>query len=283
MSFTKILSTRRPIPYCDADSHRPACRAWQPWHNGFLAYCLVACLAPAVGGPGIPAWAQEAQEKAAAAAQEPDARAAKWTPLFDGKTLAGWKVTNFGGQGEVVVEDDSIVLGMGSSLTGITYEKKDFPQCDYEIQLEARRLDGVDFFSTLTFPVQESFCSLVVGGWAGAVVGLSCIDHADASQNETTRYMKFNKGQWYRIRVEVRRAHIQAWIDDERIVDLATRGRKLATRIEVRLSEPLGITSWETRAAVRNIQYRVLDPEREPANAAPAEPSKTPPSDKKEG
>ena len=138
--------------------------------------------------------------------EEPDARAAKWKPLFDGKTLAGWKVTEFGGQGEVVVEDGSIVLGMGSSLTGITYEKKDFPKCDYEIQLEARRLDGVDFFSTLTFPVQDSFCSLVVGGWAGAVVGLSCIDHADASQNETTRYMKFNKGQWYRIRVEVRRA-----------------------------------------------------------------------------
>ncbi len=60
------------------------------------------------------------------------------------------------------------------------------------------------------------------------------------------------------------RDRIQAWIDDERIVDLDTAGRKLATRIEVRLSEPLGITSWETRAAVRNIQYRVLAPEREP-------------------
>ncbi len=280
MACTKILSTWRPIPCRAGDSNRPACRAWHPWHGGFFAGCLVACLVPSVCGWGLPAWAQE---QSAVAAEESDARAAKWTPLFDGKTLAGWKVTKFGGQGEVVVEDGSIVLGMGSSLTGITYEKKDFPQCDYEIQLEARRLDGVDFFSTLTFPVQDSFCSLVVGGWAGAVVGLSCIDHADASQNETTRYRKFNKGQWYRIRVAVRRSQIQVWIDDERIVDLDPRGHKLATRIEVRLSEPLGITTWETRGAVRGIQYRVLDPEREPANAVPAEAAKAATRDKKEG
>ncbi len=76
---------------------------------------------------------------------------------------------------------------------------------------------------------------------------------------------------------------IRAWIDDERIVDVDTTGRKLATRIEVRLSQPLGITSWETRAALRNIQYRVLAPEQEPANAAPAEPAKTPPQRQERG
>jgi hypothetical protein len=236
-------------------------------------------VASASGGPGLRSWAQEAAT--VEAARESDAPPVTWKPLFDGKSLAGWKVTNFGGQGEVQVEDGSLVLGMGSSLTGITSEQKDFPKCDYAIQLEARRLDGVDFFSTLTFPVRDSFCSLVVGGWAGAVVGISCIDHADASQNETTRYRKFNKGQWYRIRVEVRRDRIQAWIDDEPVVDLNTAGRKLATRIEVRLAQPLGITSWETRAALRGIQYRLLAPEQERPGETPAEPAKTPSTDKK--
>ncbi|MHB8970860.1 MAG: 3-keto-disaccharide hydrolase [Pirellulaceae bacterium] len=281
MSITKSLHAPCP-PWCDARSpRRPIHRVWSPPRFRFLACCLVACGVSVGGGSGLRCWAQESTP--GAAVRKPEVPPVTWKPLFDGKSLAGWKVTNFGGQGEVQVEDGSLVLGMGSSLTGITSEKKDFPKCDYAIQLEARRLDGVDFFSTLTFPVQDSFCSLVVGGWAGAVVGISCIDHADASQNETTRYMKFNKGQWYRIRVEVRRDRIQAWIDDERVVDLDTAGHKLATRIEVRLAQPLGITSWETRAALRNIQYRLLTPEQERSGEVPAASAETPPTDKKAG
>lgn len=113
-----------------------------------------------------------------------------WKPLFDGKTLDGWKITNFGGEGEVTVEDGSIILEYGSSLTGITYDGT-FPKTNYEITLEARRLDGTDFFCGMTFPVAESHCSLILGGWGGAVVGLSSIDGHDASENETTQYKKF--------------------------------------------------------------------------------------------
>lgn len=183
-----------------------------------------------------------------------------WRPLFDGKTLDGWKVTDFGGQGEVCVQDGAIVMGMGSMLTGITHQGE-FPRCDYELRWEAERLDGVDFFSTLTFPVGDMCCSLVVGGWGGAVVGISCLDYADASQNETTRYMKFSKGQWYRFRLQVRRDRLQAWIDQEPVVDVDIRDRKLATRIEVKRSEPLGFATWETRGAVRKIEYRQLEPD----------------------
>ena len=180
-----------------------------------------------------------------------------WKPLYDGKTLGDWKVTNFGGQGEVHIEDGAIVLEMGSSLTGITYPKE-FPRCDYELLVEAKRIDGVDFFSTVTFPVGDMCCSFVVGGWAGAVVGISSIDHADASENETTKYMKFNKGQWYRIRIAVGKERIRTWIDDKPIVDVEVKGRKLSTRAEVELSKPLGVAAWETRAAVRKIEWREL-------------------------
>ena len=41
--------------------------------------------------------------------------------LFDGKTLKNWRVTNFGGQGDVKVEDGQIILGIGNDLTGITW------------------------------------------------------------------------------------------------------------------------------------------------------------------
>ncbi len=185
-----------------------------------------------------------------------------WRPLFDGESLKGWKITGFGGEGEVVVRDGMIDMGMGSFLTGITYTEK-APKCDYEIRMEAMRIDGNDFFGTITFPVNESYCSLVVGGWGGAVVGISCINRADASENETTKFMKFDSKKWYRIRVQVRKDHLNAWIDDKPVVDLDLKGRTLTTRSEVFLSEPLGIASFITRAGLRKIELRELPPETE--------------------
>lgn len=180
-----------------------------------------------------------------------------WKPLIDGKTLSGWKITNFGGEGEVTAKDGQILMEFGSSLTGITYEGE-FPKTNYEISLEAMRVDGNDFFCGLTFPVAESHCSFILGGWGGAVVGISSIDGRDASENETTQYKKFESDQWYKIRVRVTPERIQAWIDDKVIVDQDIAGRKITTRREVDLSKPLGISAFETRAALRKLQYREL-------------------------
>ena len=55
---------------------------------------------------------------------------------FDGETLDGWKVTNFGGEGEVTVKDGAIMMDYGYSLTGITYQRP-VPKVNYEISLEA--------------------------------------------------------------------------------------------------------------------------------------------------
>ena len=180
-----------------------------------------------------------------------------WKNLFDGKTLDTWKSTNFGGQGDVTVEQDAIQMDFGSSMTGITYQDE-FPTTDYEISLEAMRVDGIDFFCGLTFPVDRSHCSFIVGGWAGAVVGLSSIDGKDASRNQTTKYMKFEPKCWYRIRVRVTKTVIEAWIDDTQVVNQDIEGRRISTRNEVNLSKPLGIAAWETRAALRKIRMRKL-------------------------
>ncbi|MCO6459667.1 MAG: DUF1080 domain-containing protein [Pirellulaceae bacterium] len=195
-----------------------------------------------------------------AAADEPPANQREnWKPLFDGKTLTGWKPTRFGGEGEVRVEDGSIVLDFGSSLTGITLSGE-FPTSNYELQLEAMRAEGIDFFCGLTFPVKQSHCSLIVGGWGGSVVGLSSIDGKDASENETTKYMKFEKGRWYPIRVRVTDERIQAWIDGKLEVDQDIRDRRISTRVEVDPSKPLGFCTWETKASLRKISYRPVKP-----------------------
>jgi hypothetical protein len=176
--------------------------------------------------------------------------------LFDGKSLGGWTVAVFGGDGSVEVVDESIVLGVGDPLTGITIDSTDLPTCDYEISLDAQRQDGIDFFCCLTFPFLDTHASLVVGGWAGSVVGLSNIDDQNASENETTSLRSFKTGQWYHIRLRVNEQRIQAWIDDEPCVDLKTNEKKLSVHNAVSLNRPLGISSFQTKAAIKNIVLR---------------------------
>jgi hypothetical protein len=185
----------------------------------------------------------------------------KWRDLFDGQSLADWKITNFGGEGEVTVEDGVIQMDYGSSLTGITYKGKKLPRTNYEISLEAMKVDGGDFFCALTFPVDKSYCSFIVGGWAGAIVGLSSIDGKDASENKTTRFMNFDSERWYKIRLRVTPKNISAWIDKKQVVDQSIVGHKISTRNEVDLSMPLGIAAWETQSALRKIRIRQLSKE----------------------
>ena len=179
--------------------------------------------------------------------------------LFDGKSLKGWKITEFGGQGEVHVEEGKIVLEMGSDLTGITIESDEkLLKQNYEITLEAMRLAGSDFFCGLTFPVDKECCSLIVGGWGGGLVGISSLDARDASENQTGGWHEFNSNKWYKIRLWVEPKRLRAWIDDKKVVDVDTEGKQIGIRGDVQLSKPLGIATWRTMSAVRGIQIRPL-------------------------
>jgi len=177
--------------------------------------------------------------------------------LFDGKTLAHWKITDFGGQGQVYVKQGQIFLEKGNDLTGITWTDPVVPM-NYEICLEAMRVEGSDFFCGLTFPVDANCCSLILGGWGGSVCGLSSLDYYDAANNETTRIIDFENGRWYNVRLRATPGKIEAWLNDEKLVDVVTAGRVIDTRIEVESSKPLGIASWQTTAAIRNIRLQKL-------------------------
>ena len=190
----------------------------------------------------------------------PATQPAKWQSLFDGKALGKWQVSDFAGHGECTVEAGCILLPFGDSLTGVTY-RGDVPKMNYEIALEAKKIDGNDFFCGLTFPVGESFASLICGGWGGAVVGISSLDGKDAMRNETRLARNFEKGRWYAVRVRVLPDRLMAWIDQEKVVDVSTAGRKVSTRIEVEASKPLGIASYQTTSAIRNIRIRPLTAE----------------------
>ena len=84
------------------------------------------------------------------------------TLIFDGKSLQGWEITNFGPQGPVYVSGGKIILGMGDGCTGITLTRN-FPKTDYEVSLDAMRVEGNDFFCGMTFPVGKDPCTLIIG------------------------------------------------------------------------------------------------------------------------
>jgi hypothetical protein len=201
----------------------------------------------------------DAKKPDAAKPAAPDADG--WKSLFDGKSLKGWKLTDFIGKGKVEVKDGTIVLGKGRDLTGISVaDTNSVLRMDYELELEAKRADGYDFFCGLTFPVGKSYCTLIVGGWGGSVVGISSIDGMDASENETTKSMEFTKDRWYKIRVRVTTEKLEAWIDKEQVADVTTTGKRISMRFgEIEESAPLGIATYDTTGVLRKIRVRKVE------------------------
>ena len=180
--------------------------------------------------------------------------------LFDGRSLAGWRVENeadFTSHGEVVVRDGRIHLGMGNPATGVV-RTSDVPKINYEVSLEAMRTGGGDFFCGLTFPVRDQFCTLIVGGWGGGVVGLSNIDGVPANDNAVASWQDFDDDRWYRIRLRVTEAKIEAWIDDRRLIEVDTDEHNYDIWWEQEPMRPLGIATWYTSAALRNIKIEKI-------------------------
>jgi len=204
----------------------------------------------------VPVWLGKLREQIDAPGAAPATVA--WQPIFDGKTLNGWKATAFSGQGEVTIKDGQLILGVGGDITGLNYAGEN-PKMNYEVEFEASRVQGSDFFCGLTLPYGDNACTLVFGGWGGALVGLSSINGDDASENETTKFIKFDQGKWYRIRARLTPEKIEAWLDNEQIVNVETAGKKIDMRAgEIELSAPFGLATFRTEGAFRNIKLRRL-------------------------
>lgn len=222
--------------------------------NSFLIRPLVLLLLLGATAP-----AAEKKARGPAAATPPSGVLS----LFDGKTLHGWKLSDFAANGGAEVDrtfegGPVIIVDQGEVLSGITYTNP-VPRVNYEVSLEAMKLNGSDFFCGLTFPVKDKHATLVLGGWGGGVVGLSSIDGSDASENETTQYLRFDKNVWYRVRVQVTEKKIRAWLDDERIMDVDMEGKRIDMRPgEIESAIPLSLSTYQTRAAYRNIRIQPL-------------------------
>ena len=187
-----------------------------------------------------------------------------WTALKD-----KWVVSQFGGDGPVLIKDKLITLGLGDPLTGIRWEA-DLPKDNYEVELEARRREGFDFFCALTFPVGKKHVSFILGGWGGGVVGISSVDGFDASENETTSFRNFETDRWYKVRARVDANQIQCWIDDKPAAEQIRKGHEFDIRYEMDQCVPLGVAAFQCKSEVRNIRIRKLTTEETKAAAKEA-------------
>jgi hypothetical protein len=178
--------------------------------------------------------------------------------LFDGKSLGDWEKVDIGGSGEVSVENGELIIAQGDSVSGAVYKKaKDLPLQNYELTLEAMRVEGSDFFVGLTFPVGDlkTCLTLIMGGWGGALVGISSIDGMDASENNTSSVQKFADNTWYKVKLQVTPKDIHVWLDGKEVINTEIEGHKLGVRpgpIESYL--PLSFTTYQTRAAIKNVK-----------------------------
>lgn len=199
------------------------------------------------------------------AAKPPAPEEGGWNSLFDGVSLAGWKRTDFSGGGKVHVEPNfrngpsAILVDAGAALSGLNWTHE-VPKTNYEITLEAMKIEGSDFMCGLTFPVGDSHASLILGGWGGSTVGISSIDNLDASENDTRRSIPFPKDRWFAIRMRVTPTKLEAWLDDKKIVNANIAGKKISLRYgEIIKSVPLGLATYQTTSAFRSIKIRRLD------------------------
>ena len=181
----------------------------------------------------------------------------RWVSLVDDEHVSFWKFIDFGGREAFEIEKGVLTVEAGYPMAGFVY-KGAFPKTNYELELEAKKIQGTDFFCLVTFPVGDQFCSLVVGGWGGTVTGISCIDGVDASENKTKTARKYEKDRWYKVRIQVTPAQVHCWLDDETIVDLPTQGVKLSLRTDVDNTKPLSVCSFETISQWKNIRFKSL-------------------------
>lgn len=195
-----------------------------------------------------------------------------WVEMFDGKTLTGWIALELGGSGPTEIEEDFKVEGMTNAVTVIRINRGDMlsgmawtngpVRMNYELEWEAMRVDGNDFFASMSFPIRDKYVTFVPAGWGGSVTGISSVDGHDASENETSKYLPLKDQTWHKFRVRVTEKKIEAWVNEEKVVTLNTEGKELGLRSgspsEI---QRYGIvcTAYRTTGAIKSIRMRKLE------------------------
>jgi hypothetical protein len=167
--------------------------------------------------------------------------------------------SSFAQHGAVRADDGWLVLEAGRNRTGVAC-LKEVPTTNYEIALEAMRETGAADFCNLVFPVGSSHCALTLDGY-GNMAGLDQVDGQPFNENEATKRLAYQQGQWYRVLVRVTAARVEAWVGGEKVIDLPRDGHRYALREDYQPLTLVGISTCDTAGVIRSIQFRRLKPD----------------------
>ena len=160
--------------------------------------------------------------------------------------------------GQFTITNDTLFIAPAErGLSGVMWTGK-VPAVNYQLTCRAMRTEGTDFFAGITFPVKNTWCTWIIGGWDGTVVGLSNIDWSPASENITTCHKNFNNHQGYDLELTVTDHLITARIDNELMFELDYTGHTLSLHNLMENGQGLGLATWKTGAAYTNLNLRGL-------------------------
>lgn len=175
--------------------------------------------------------------------------AADAVPLFDGKTLAGWKQNNGTAKYEVV---DGTIVGTtaeGSPNSFLSTEKLygDF-ELEFDVKVDNALNSGVMIRSTtkdgkpdgrVNGPQVEIEASGEKGAEAGYIYG-EAIGGWMTPKDKLIPHKKFKDGEWNHYKVIAKGPRIQVWINGEAVEDL--------TDEKVFASHPKGFISLQVHS-----------------------------------
>lgn len=123
--------------------------------------------------------------------------------------------------------------------------------------MKVSSLEGYNQPCVLSFPVQDSFCTLFYNG--GTAAGLSKIGGKDIG---VPGGKAGAEKQWYALRLRVTKAKIEGWADGKPLLDVAIpEGAEITCDKADSGIKRLNIRTWKTTAAYRDLRVRRLGAE----------------------
>ncbi|MEN6575811.1 MAG: family 16 glycoside hydrolase [Phycisphaerales bacterium] len=165
-----------------------------------------------------------------------------WNRSFEQNQFGQWSI-----RGDAVVQD-----GMGTNVR-LTFGEESWK--DYEYTLEAKKTAGQEGFLVLfRMKNDRDFYWANLGGWNNE---RHALERGLASQNRWGVVGPQPRGRieadkWYAIKVRCEGPHFQVWLGDERVIDFTDDS-------QAHLSGKVGIGTWATQAAFRNLKVKALD------------------------
>ena len=242
--------------------------------NNRIRSLIIVCLSLALCADVFAFQEVGTQDKVASKQDKKDSnksdKSKKVIQIFNGKDLKGLNILKksyYEDHGKVKVEKGELIISKGMPGSGVNVDPKVFkelPRMNYEVLITAKRIEGGDFFCGLTFPIEKSYCTMILGGWGGGSIGLSNVDSMSAIENETSEFHEFKNNEWYDIHLIVSEKEIKAtlnakgWKKKKKLFAIETKEHKYGIWWEQEPARPFGITTWNTKAAFKKIEIRKL-------------------------